>query len=382
MEASSLFTWLFLLLIFGPMVARFLKQRFNPDEGTLKRYHAGTAFKRRPQVPMDSTEDEEDDAEEVVEPIVDRATKDKNEKKAETPAALLAEEKVSKGAKTEPVASEPKADESEPAAHPQVRERPWKVSKGAKKTPLPAVFLRFGGDTSDAALRSFGEQVDEVVFNRGRINEAIVQVSSPGGAVTDYGQLYAQMKRISDAGVYLTVAVDRYAASGGYLMSLPADRIVAEPMAIVGSIGVVASVPNVREALERIGIKPRTFTAGEHKRTVHFTDEDTDEVREEFQKQLKAIHDEFKRLVALHREGVDLAKVADGSHWTAKESMDLDLKLVDEIMTPSELLMQVNSEREVIELTAKSHKSMVQKLFADAALGIGDAARVWLRKSA
>lgn len=70
----------------------------------------------------------------------------------------------------------------------------------------------------------------------------LLRLESPGGVVHGYGLAASQLQRLRQAGVRLTVAVDKVAASGGYMMACVADRIVAAPFAIIGSIGVVAQI--------------------------------------------------------------------------------------------------------------------------------------------
>ena len=216
--------------------------------------------------------------------------------------------------------------------------------------------------------------VDTIVTNAdkypGKIGEIVVTIESPGGGVQMYGHLFAAMERLralEKTKIKLTVCVDECAASGGYLMALPAHQILAAPFAVVGSIGVVADIPNIRKLLQRVGIEPRTFTAGEVKRTITLTDDDTKENREHFQAKLERIHRLFISKLAQYRgDRVDTAKVTNGDHWTASESIALKLGLVDAIGTSAEYLFNLNKEHPIVYLTKKSRSFSPGALFSSA----------------
>ncbi|MBY0551883.1 MAG: S49 family peptidase [Candidatus Obscuribacterales bacterium] len=217
----------------------------------------------------------------------------------------------------------------------------------------PVAVLTFNGDIMASDRQTIARQIDEVVINKGRLQGAVVILSSPGGGVAQYGQLYAEMERFRKENIDLTVCVDTVAASGGYLGSLPANRIIAAPFAMVGSIGVVAQVPNYRKLLERLGVDYRTFTAGKYKRTVTTTGEDTPEAVAHFKEQLEAIHKQFTAAVTKYRK-VDPDKACTGAHWTAQESMDQGLNLVDELGTSQEFLFKLNADRDLIFIGSNS----------------------------
>src|SRR5262249_31543200 len=171
----------------------------------------------------------------------------------------------------------------------------------------PVAVLRFDGDIMASDRLQMARLIDELMVNKDRFARAIVVVSSPGGGVAQYGQLYSEMERIREAGIDLTVCVDTYAASGGYLMSLPANRIVAAPFAMVGSIGVVSELVNAHGFLTRLGFQPLVMTAGKYKRTVTTTGEVTPEAVEHYKTQLEAIHKQFIAAVTKYRKA-DAAK--------------------------------------------------------------------------
>ncbi len=222
-------------------------------------------------------------------------------------------------------------------------------------TDKPVAVVKFDGDTMATGRKAMSRLIDEVICNKAKFGGAIVVVGSPGGGVAEYGHCYAEMLRIRNAGITLTVCVDTYAASGGYLMSLPANKIVAAPFSMVGSIGVVSEFLNFHDFLTALGIKPMTLTAGERKRTLTPFGEVTPEKEEAYKAQLAAIHTQFKAVVKRHRPNVDVDTVCNGDHWTAQEAMERNLGLVDEIGTSSEYLLRVNMTSNLVYLTEKAN---------------------------
>ena len=170
-----------------------------------------------------------------------------------------------------------------------------------------------------------------------------IRIESPGGTVTGYGLAAAEILRLRQHKIKVTASVDQVAASGGYMMACAADRIVAAPFAVVGSIGVVAPVPNLHRLLKKNEIEFEEMTAGEFKRTVSVLGEITPEGREHFRGKLDATHEAFKAHVQECRPNMDMAKVANGDHWLAREAIGLGL--VDELMTGDELLFRARDER-------------------------------------
>lgn len=219
----------------------------------------------------------------------------------------------------------------------------------------PYAVLKFDGDVFATGRERFGRLVDELIVNADRFAGAVVVVTSPGGGVAHYGQLYAEMERLRKAGVDLTVCVDTVAASGGYLMSVPANKIVAAPFALVGSIGVVTEFVNVHQFLKNLGIEPVQMTAGKFKRTVTPTGPITEEGKKHYQEQLEAIHRLFIKAVTTYRK-VDVDRVCTGDHWTASESVDLGLNLVDELATSQDYLLRLNREHELVHLSEKQSR--------------------------
>ena len=233
--------------------------------------------------------------------------------------------------------------------------------------------LAFKGDLRATAVRMLATEIDAVLtVARPAIDEVILRVESAGGAVTGYGLAAAQLMRLRDRKVKVTACVDQVAASGGYLMACAADRIVAAPFAIVGSIGVVAQVPNLHRLLKRADVDYEEMTAGRFKRSVSMLGEITPQGREHFRSKLDDTHEAFKHFVAQCRPSLDIERVGDGDVWLGREA--LALGLVDAVSTSDDLLFSVRGEARLFEIAAERRASLLQRLIG----GFGAAARAAL----
>ena len=221
--------------------------------------------------------------------------------------------------------------------------------------------LVFKGDMRASAVKRLGAEIDAVLIAaRAGTDEAVIRIESPGGTVTGYGLAAAEILRLRERKINVTASVDQVAASGGYMMACAADRIVAAPFAIVGSIGVVAPVPNLHRLLKKNEIDFEEITAGEFKRTVSVLGEITPAGREHFREKLDTTHQAFKDHVAQCRPKVDIDRVANGDYWLAREA--LPLGLVDEIMTGDELLFRARDKARLYEVSTEARKTLLQQL--------------------
>lgn len=235
--------------------------------------------------------------------------------------------------------------------------------------------LDFLGDTSASAVDSMRHEITAVLAGAkaGR-DEVVVRLESPGGYISPYGLAASQLQRVKDSGISLTVCVDQVAASGGYLMACLADRIIAAPFSLMGSIGVVASVPNANRLLKRLDVDYEVFTAGDSKRTVTMLGENTEEGRKKFQEQLANVHDLFKQHVRQHRPQVDIDSIATGEAWHAVDA--LERQLIDELMTSDEYLATKAKTADVIQLEfTRPKKSAVKRLISGS---VGEALEEYL----
>jgi len=197
----------------------------------------------------------------------------------------------------------------------------------------------------------------------------LVRLENAGGLVAEHGLAASQLARIRARQIRLTVAVDKVAASGGYLMACVADRILAAPFAILGSIGVVAQLPNFHRVLERHGVDFELHTAGEHKRTLTLFGENTEAGREKLREQIEDTHRLFKDYIAEYRPALDLAKVATGEYWHGRQA--LNLGLVDAIQTSDDYLLAASAEADLLLLKYEARKGPVERLLAGLGAGLG-----------
>ena len=209
---------------------------------------------------------------------------------------------------------------------------------GVTEAAKPTLYvLEFKGSMDAGEVSSLREEISAVLAVAQPGDEVLLRLESPGGVVHGYGLAASQLQRLRDAGLQLTAVVDKVAASGGYMMACVADRIVAAPFSIIGSIGVVAQIPNFNRLLKRNNIDVELHTAGQYKRTLTLFGENTEEGREKFQEDLNETHQLFKDFVHQMRPALDLDKVATGEHWYGRQA--LDLGLIDEIGTSDALII-------------------------------------------
>ena len=233
-----------------------------------------------------------------------------------------------------------------------------KTNAKAKKKPV--YVLNFEGDIEASNVESLKEEISAILQSETKCEEIVLNLESAGGTVIGYGLAAAQLKRIRDAGIKLTACVDKVAASGGYMMACVANKIVSAPFAVIGSIGVVAAIPNFSKILKKLDVDYELHTAGEYKRTITTFGETTDEGRDKFKKDLQEIHDLFKEHVSEFRPGLDISKVATGEIWEGTKA--LEIGLVDEISTSDEYLMNFSKKHEVYEITFETEKKIIDKL--------------------
>ena len=236
-------------------------------------------------------------------------------------------------------------------------------AKAAQGRRRKRVFvLDFRGDIRASGTASLREEVSAVLAVAESGDEVLVRLENAGGLVHEHGLAASQLVRVKDRGIPLTVAVDKVAASGGYLMACVADRIVAAPFAVVGSIGVLAQIPNFRRLLDERGVTVEQVKAGRFKRTVSMFGEVTDEDRDKLREELEDVHALFQAMVAKHRPALDLERVATGEHWYGSRA--LELGLVDEIGTSDDWLTRLVDEADAWKVEWRGHKHLMEKLAA------------------
>lgn len=233
-----------------------------------------------------------------------------------------------------------------------------KLGKDVKKGKLFA--LDFDGDIRASAVDNLREEITAVLQVAEAGDEIVVRLESGGGMVHSYGLAASQLRRIRDHGVTLTVCVDRVAASGGYMMACVADKLLAAPFSIIGSIGVVAQVPNFNRLLKEHNVDFEMHTAGEFKRTLTLFGENTDEAREKFKEDLEETHELFKTFITEQRPALDIEQVATGEHWLGTRA--LELGLIDQIQTSDDYLLESSKEKDLFSVEYKQRKPLSERL--------------------
>jgi serine protease SohB len=251
-------------------------------------------------------------------------------------------------------------------------------AKAAADRPRSFI-INFKGDLKASAVPSLREEVSAILDVATADDEVIVCLENHGGVVHEHGLAASQLVRIRDRDIPLTVCIDKVAASGGYLMACVATKIYAAPFAILGSIGVLAQIPNFNRLLDSHGVDFEQITAGKYKRTVTMFGENTDEDRAKLKQELEDVHALFKAAVGEYRPDLDLDKAATGEHWYGTTA--LELGLADEIKTSDELLTELATERDLYQLTYRIKQPLQKRLMAniDSALEKVDA-EGWRRK--
>lgn len=229
--------------------------------------------------------------------------------------------------------------------------------------------LDFKGDISATQTQALREEISLVLSLIEKGDEVAVRLENPGGAVHEHGLAASQLLRFKDRGIPLTVLVDKVAASGGYLMACVADKILAAPFAIIGSIGVIAQLPNFNRWLEERGIDFEQVTAGKHKRTLTMFGKNTEEGREKLREEIEDIHALFKDQIVKYRPDLDIDSVSTGEYWYGARAIELGL--IDEIITSDDYLANAKDNFDIYLTKLTKPQSFKEKLFNKAKLFFG-----------
>ncbi len=238
-----------------------------------------------------------------------------------------------------------------------------KQLKADKKNPIDKerlFVLRFDGDIRANEVSGLRETITALLTIALPSDEVLLILESGGGFVPHYGLAASQLKRIRDANMSLTVSVDKVAASGGYLMACVANKIIAAPFAILGSIGVLGQIPNFNRLLTKHHIDYEQHYAGQFKRTLTVMGKNTDKARRKFQEELEQTHTLFKTFIDENRPNVDLSKIATGEHWHATDAFSLNL--IDAISTSDEYIIQNHPNKKIYEVSYVQKENLKSKI--------------------
>lgn len=248
----------------------------------------------------------------------------------------------------------------------QLAQQLAKEGRARKKNNQKIYVIDFKGDVQASAVENLREEITLILATaKAGKDRVVVRLESPGGMVHGYGLAAAQLVRLRDAGFHLTICVDKVAASGGYMMACIANEIITAPFAVVGSIGVVAQVPNFNRLLKEHNVDFELYTAGEYKRTVTMFGENTPEGKAKFEQELQQTHALFKHFVEKYRPKLNVEKVATGEHWYGQDA--LDLNLVEELKTSDEYLLSALPQHDVYVISTRRKPTLGEKLGLQAA---------------
>ena len=247
------------------------------------------------------------------------------------------------------------------------------AKKEDDKTPKSKLYvIDFTGSMDAHEVDSLREEITAILLIANKEQDKVlVRLESGGGVVHGYGLAASQLQRLKDAGINLTVAIDKVAASGGYMMACVADKIIAAPFAIVGSIGVIAQIPNFNKILKKNDVDFEQITAGEFKRTLTLFGENSEKAREKFRDEIEQTHDLFKTFVSTQRPTLDINSVATGEHWFATQAIEKGL--VDSIQTSDDALLASRNERQIYKVHYKIKKGLSDKFALGISSGINRA---------
>lgn len=248
-------------------------------------------------------------------------------------------------------------------------EKKQKKKEDTENKPHKNIFiLNFNGDIRATEVDLLREEVTAILTVATEKDEVFVRLESGGGLVHSYGLAASQLQRIRDKKIPLTISVDQVAASGGYLMASVGNKILAAPFAILGSIGVLAQIPNFHRLLKKHDIDFEQITAGEYKRTLTMFGENTEKSREKFKEEIEEVHHLFKDFVQQNRPELDIDTVATGEYWHGQQA--LALKLVDDLITSDDYLLRQSEQASLYEVKYEFRRTLTDKLshFAETAL--------------
>lgn len=249
-------------------------------------------------------------------------------------------------------------------------EKQKKTKEKSKDTALRIFVIHFNGDIKASAVDALREEITAILLTAKPHDRVLCCLESPGGMVNAYGLAASQLRRLKEAKIKLIVSVDKVAASGGYMMACVADEIIAAPFSVIGSIGVVAQLPNFHRYLEKKNIDFEQITAGEYKRTLSLFGKNTNKGREKMQIEIDETHVLFKSFITEQRPMVNIDEVATGEHWYGTQA--LDLNLIDEVRTSDDYILAAKDDFDIYQVNYQIKKSLGKRF--------SNAVQLWMTK--
>lgn len=235
------------------------------------------------------------------------------------------------------------------------------LKKATEKEAKKRIFvLNFKGDIRASEVETLREAITAILKVATIKDEIVVRIESVGGMIQSYGLAASQLQRIRDRQIPLIAIIDKAAASGGYLMACVADQVFAAPFAVIGSIGVVAQLPNFNRLLKKHDIEFEQITSGEYKRTLSLFGENTNKGRRKMQEDVEEAHKLFKEFISVHRPSVNIEKLATGEHWYGSRAVELGL--IDKLITSDDYLLTASDYANLYEISYTIPKKKWSKL--------------------
>lgn len=255
---------------------------------------------------------------------------------------------------------EMKAEEKRRKKEDKEKEKERK-KKDAEEPDRKRIFvLDFDGDVKASGVECLAHEITAVLTLARKEDEVVLRLESPGGQVHSYGLASSQLERFKQKGIPLTVCVDMVAASGGYMMACVADKIIAAPFAVLGSIGVVAELPNFNRALKKFDVDYDVYTAGQFKRTVTVLGENTEAGKQKFLEEIEDTHGLFKAMVSRNRPQLNMDLVATGEHWYGSQC--LENGLIDQLQTSEDYLFDASANADIFEVSYEVKRPLADRL--------------------
>lgn len=182
-------------------------------------------------------------------------------------------------------------------------------------------------ETTGYNHRKFIEQLD-YAKDDGTVKAIILRVNSPGGGVVESAEIHDKIVEIQkEANKPVYVSMGSMAASGGYYISAPADKIYASPETLTGSLGVIMQGVNYAGLAEKYGVEFVTIKSGPYKDIMSGSREMTDEEREILQSMIDNSYEGFVKVISEGRNmSVDqVKKIADGRIYDGRQALELNL---------------------------------------------------------
>lgn len=240
------------------------------------------------------------------------------------------------------------------------KEKRESQEKGLEPYRRKIFVVDFEGDIKASSVKNLREEVTAIATIATPKDEVLVKINSTGGIVHGYGLAAAQLQRLRTRGIQLTVAIDKVAASGGYMMACVGNTILAAPFAVIGSIGVVAQIPNFHRYLDKHNVDIELLTAGKYKRTLTLLGKNTDRARKKAQEDIEDVHALFKNFIKQNRSIVDIEEIATGEYWHGTHA--LEKRLVDRLITSDDYLLNASKGADIYEIGYQTRKTWSEKI--------------------